>query len=159
VKFRVFDILKEGDKDIRTEPLTSRLEALKRVVAQDSKHIEKVAYNPIKEVLALSKQGGIGKEGIIVKQMNSPYTSSRNDAWRKLKNMKEKVLKMSKYTINNAGIRVENDEGIACQIGGKQSKEVKELIDTQGWVDIYIQYLQETETGKYRFISYRGLLK
>lgn len=157
VKYMVFDILKSGNDDIRGKPLKERVAELDKVVT-NSQHIEKVAYKPIAELLGISKQGGIGKEGIIVKNMNSPYLSSRNEGWRKLKLWKETIIAFQKYTPNNKGIRVETDDGlVACQVAGSQAKEIQNIIDTQGSVKIFIQYLTKSDDGHLRFPSCRGI--
>jgi hypothetical protein len=64
---------------------------------------------------------------------------------------------LTKYTPNPAGIRCETDSGIAIQVAGEQHKEVKELLDSKGRCEVFIQYLTKTKDEKYRFPSFRGI--
>lgn len=174
VKFMLFDILASGDKDLRAEPLSKRIEILREIFLKygdseaigerkdtepsiDTPHILELAeYKGIAELLAVAKEKG--KEGIVVKDMNGIYENKRSKNWKKLKLFKEAVITFQKYEENPAGITLENSEGVRCLVAGEQSKEVKARIDLNGSVEIYIQYLgDKTENGKYRFISFRGL--
>ena len=75
----------------------------------------------------------------------------------KLKTWESVDLKMCKYTINPAGIRLENLDGIAVQCSGIQAEEVKKQIDQNGFAIVEIQYLEKTKDGKLRFPSFKSL--
>ena len=112
----------------------------------------------------LAKAKEEDREGIIVKDMNSYYASGRRlDSWRKCKRWLEADIVFTKYTTNPSGIRVETDDGVvSCQVQGvDNSREVKEVLDKNGSVEISIQYLENytRDDGKlsYRFPSFRGI--
>ena len=54
-------------------------------------------------------------------------------------------MKAVKYSVNNAGIRVEDELNNAVQIAGNNSLEVKREIDNKGFCDIVIQYLEKID--------------
>lgn len=114
-------------------------------------------YKPIKEMLEQAHKED--REGVVVKALNMPYLHKRSRAFLKCKFFEETTIKICRYTENPKGIRAEDDEGNALQIAGSQCEEVKRLLDTQKEVEINIQFLEKTIEGRYRFISYRGLVK
>jgi hypothetical protein len=96
-------------------------------------------------------------EGIVIKNLNGIYENKRSKSCLKIKYIKSIDLQFTRYTINPAGIRVENDLGIACQISGSQSRAVKEMIDKEGKAMVEINYLNETGSGMYRQITFKQL--
>jgi hypothetical protein len=83
--------------------------------------------------------------------------------WRRKKEVKEVIRTIKKYkcektediwfenfTINNAGIRVENGDGIAVQIAGRQALLAMKEIKERGGVWVEVKYLEETVNGKLR---------
>lgn len=157
VKYMIFDILKNQDKDLRANPLKDRIEELKKLFEnKTSDSFELAEYKSIEEMLPIAKEKD--KEGLIVKYWFGCYESRRSDYWKKLKFFEEATITITKYTENPKGIRAEDDNGNAVQIAGEQSKEVKNLLDTIGQVEIYVQYLEKTADNRMRFPSYRGLV-
>jgi len=159
VKYMVFDILEYENVNIEDKKLSERVEVLKEffnfVFKRES--IEMVIYETdIKSLLELAEANN--KEGIVVKDMDKPYERRRSRGWEKLKFFKQTDLKLIGYWINNAGIRCDDDKGNVVQISGHQHHEVKNKIDSEGYCEITIQYLEQSETTKrYRFPSYVGL--
>jgi len=95
-----FDLLRDGDEDVRGRPLTERRSLLeKRIGRQTSETIrisEQVAGDgrPLYE-RALAE----GWEGLIVKEARSPYQSGRRSpAWRKLKVVNEQEFVVGGWT-------------------------------------------------------------
>jgi hypothetical protein len=119
--------------------------------------VEMAEYNSIK--VMLEKAHKEDREGIIVKNLNSPYEHKRSKGWLKCKFFLETTIKICRYTENPKGIRAEDNMGNAVQIAGHQSIEVKQLLDTQKEVEINIQYLEKTVEGRFRFPSFRGLVR
>ena len=87
--FIVFDLLREGDEDLRARPLTERRARLEALVAR---------HTPPSDALRLSEQvAGDGRalyaraqkegwEGLLVKAARSPYRDGkRSPEWRKMK--------------------------------------------------------------------------
>jgi len=156
VKYMVFDCLMLGSEDLRNKPLMERLESISKLIGDNHAHLGKVGYEAIQTQLEIAKREG--REGIIIKDMKAKYEGKRGEAWRKLKFFQEAVITFQKYTSNPKGIRVETNDGlVACQVSGKQSEEIQHKLDTNGSVDIYIQYLTKSADGHLRFPSCRGI--
>jgi ATP-dependent DNA ligase len=155
--YKVFDILKFGNDDLRQLPLRQRLKyiTINLNAFEFLSHIEFCEYDDISFILdkVKRKEG----EGIVIKEMNSYYEGRRSDKWIKCKLFVEGELKVIKYQVNNAGIRAEDSEGNAVQVAGYHTQELKDKIDKDGSAVIIIQYLSRTKEGRYRFPSYRGL--
>jgi ATP-dependent DNA ligase len=162
VVYMVFDILQKGEDDYTNyygQTLRGRLKVLTEMFKDKTINFVKLAeFKPVKEMLAQAKAEN--REGIIVKNWDSHYyKGQRGEEWKKLKFFEETILKVVRYSENPKGIRAE-DEGLnAVQIAGGQSKDVKYLIDTQGYAEINIQFLEKTAEGRFRFPSFRGLVK
>jgi len=158
IKFMVFDVLGVGDNftnkiDLILKDRVIELENL--FFGKDFKHTELAEYKPIQEMWEKAKAEK--REGIMVKNMNRKYEcGKRHDNWKKLKRFKEMDIIVTTYTPNNAGIRVETQDGlIACQVSGEQHKEVKDVMDSEGKAEITIQYLSLNEqTNRVRFPSF-----
>jgi ATP-dependent DNA ligase len=158
--FIAFDLLSYDDLDIRKLPLTGRRERLYDI------------FKPIPPFslwsLSCEKEGrgtllfrqaeALGLEGIVGKKLDSPYLEGRRSPyWKKCKCQKTKDLWFSQYTVNNAGIRVEDENGNPCQVAGHWAREVKEKIDTQGKCLIEVKYLEETENGRLRQPTFKAM--
>jgi ATP-dependent DNA ligase len=157
VKYMVFDVIRVGNNLVTNKQLRERKELLQKLFeGKTLKHSELLEWGDIKTIFEKAKVND--REGIVVKDMNSAYEHRRSNCWKKCKFFLEKDIEFNKYTINPKGIRVENDEGIACQIAGEQSEEVKDLLDRNGKVELTIQYLEETPDKKLRFPSYKKVV-
>jgi bifunctional non-homologous end joining protein LigD len=97
----LFDILREGDNDVRGEPLTSRRARLAALLGsnpgQTSLRLsDQVAANG-HELLARARREGW--EGLIVKEARAPYQSGRRSpTWRKLKLLNEQEFVVGGWT-------------------------------------------------------------
>jgi bifunctional non-homologous end joining protein LigD len=158
IDYQIFDLLKADGEMLINEPLKTRVEHLNTLfVGRIFNNLKICEYGEIKELLDNAKARTM--EGIIVKDMEARYEGRRSHAWLKLKLWKEATITITTYTVNNAGIRAETADGIAVQIAGGQSLEVKQKLDAGEEVSIYIQYLEKTKENKFRFISYRGMVE
>jgi ATP-dependent DNA ligase len=163
VKFMVFDILQLNGQTLTGLMLRDRIPKLQNLFIDFNKNfidrkpfVEMAEYKPIKEMLEQAHKED--REGIIVKSLNGSYEGRRSKSWLKCKFLLEKDLKMTKYTINPKGIRVENEDGIAVQIAGNISNEAKKILDTYNEITISIRYLEQTQTGMYRFPSFKEIV-
>jgi len=158
IKFMIFDIINLDGEDLRLLPLKNRIEILNSVNFPKLSKIEFVVYHKnISELLSFAKNQIPQLEGIVIKNMLSNYEGRRSNNWLKLKLFQQAELKVISYTINNAGLRLEDDKLNAVQVSGNQSDEVKQAIDNKGYCNIVIQYLEKTKNDKYRFISFVGV--
>lgn len=157
-KLMLFDVIKLGNIDLQNRTLRERVELLKNfLIFNPLSFVDMVEYLPIDK--CLEKARIEKREGIIIKDMNSCYQNKRADSWKKLKFFLEKQIRVIRYSENPKGIRAETEDGIAVQIAGEQHKEVKKKIDEEGYCEIDIQYLSETENKMLRFPSFRNIYK
>ena len=154
VKYVVFDVLKVGNDDLTNKPLSERVARLVTLKCRtDKPKIEVADYMGVR--VAYEKAKAQNREGIVIKDMDSLYEGKRSKSWVKCKFFKEISLRVQSYTINNAGIRVEDSEGNAVQVAGQQHKAVKQAIDEVGSCEIVVQYLQKTKGGRLRNPSFK----
>jgi ATP-dependent DNA ligase len=101
----------------------------------------------------------LGLEGIVGKLLSSPYLpGKRSPYWVKCKCEKVREMYFNKYTVNNAGIRVEDENEIAVQVSGHQSEAVKKEIDEKGKVLIEVKYLNVTENNRLRMPTFKRMV-
>ena len=149
VTYVVFDILEIDGEDLRSAPWHERRKELEGLEFQ-SKHIQIAPYST--DITGLWKSvTDRGGEGIILKAVDSPYMEDkRSSFWKKVKDVKEVDLVFSKFTANPKGIRVETDDGIACQVSGYQAVPVEQELALKGKATLTIRYLGITKDKKYR---------
>jgi len=100
VAFIAFDLLRDGDEDVRGEPLTKRRERLERLLALALSSTLRISERAINDGRALHERATReGWEGLIVKDASSPYQSGRRSpAWRKLKLVHEQEFVIGGWT-------------------------------------------------------------
>ena len=140
VTFVVFDILELDGKDLRDKPWDQRrliLESLK--LEQDNLVVTEYSWDIIDLWQDVTSRGG---EGIILKKIDAPYlTDKRSSLWKKVKDIKEVDIRVTAYQPNPKGIRVETDEGIACQVSGYNAPPLQKALDENGECMITIRHL------------------
>jgi len=162
VKFMVFDILKYVDNHTKAEQLKDRIKYLGKFESKinefsiDKELIEVAEFLKPKEMYDKARLED--REGIVIKHLHYPYREGRTQIWFKVKFFEEEIFEAISYTENPKGIRVEDKNGNSCQISSN-FKKVKELINKDGKALINIQFLEKTKDNKYRFPSYRGMVK
>ena len=87
VAFIAFDLLREGNNDLRGLPLTERRARLERLLAKSKSPAIRISEQVAGDGHALHERAKKeGWEGLIVKDAKSPYQSGRRSpSWRKLK--------------------------------------------------------------------------
>ncbi len=87
VAFIAFDILREGQEDLRGLPLVERRAHLERLFKKSRSGTIRVSEQVLNDGRALhARAKAEGWEGLIVKEARSPYQSGRRSpSWRKLK--------------------------------------------------------------------------
>ncbi len=100
VAFIAFDVLRDGDDDVRGEPLTKRRERVERLLAPALSSTLRISEHAINDGRALHDRATReGWEGLIVKDASSPYQSGRRSpAWRKLKLVHEQEFVIGGWT-------------------------------------------------------------
>jgi ATP-dependent DNA ligase len=164
VTYVTFDTLSFDNEDLTNQPLSNRREILYK------------QFTPIVGVfqwsLPLDKEGRgkalfedakrLGLEGIVGKKIDSPYMIDRRSPfWKKCKIEKTVDMVFTKYTVNNAGIRVENEAGIAVQVSGYHAPAVKKEVDEKGSVLIEVIHRtvgsDRTKNGKLRMPTFKTM--
>jgi len=140
VTYVVFDILECDGEDLRNKPWNERrliLESLKL----DQDHLTVTDYSI--DIMDLWQEvTARGGEGIILKKLDAPYLANkRSSLWKKVKDIKEADIRVIAYQPNPKGIRVETEEGIACQISGYHAPPVQKKLDANGECMITIRHL------------------
>jgi len=159
VTYVAFDCLSFNGQDITQKPLCERRQYLYKAVKHSpgliewSLPLDKEGKG--KALYEMAKREGL--EGIVAKPIDSPYIGGNRGIWKKCKCEKTVDMIFHRYTINNAGIRVENGDGIAVQVAGYQSRAVKKALDLNGEVVIEVKYLNVTENGRLRMPTFKAM--
>jgi len=160
VSFVAFDCLYVNGNDITKYTLHQRKDVLlNSFITMPPLSVWSLALDREGNGIRLFKEAKfIGLEGIVIKHANSPYQEGkRSPYWKKIKCIESTEMLFDSYTINPAGVRVVNKEGIAVQVGGRDWKLVKQLIDAKGSVMVEVEYLNRTENGRLRQPVYKGV--
>ena len=98
--FIAFDVLKEGDEDLRERPLTERRAALERLFKATGSQVLRLSEQVRGDGRALYKRAlASGWEGLIAKRADSRYRSGkRTPDWRKLKILHEQEFVIGGWT-------------------------------------------------------------
>ena len=98
--FIAFDLLREGDTDLRTRPLLERRAALERVFARTGSPLLRLSEIVRGDGRALYQRAlASGWEGLIAKRADSRYASGkRTPDWRKLKIVQEQEFLIGGWT-------------------------------------------------------------
>jgi bifunctional non-homologous end joining protein LigD len=96
----LFDLLREGDKDLRGLPLAERRAALERLVGRDTNETLRLSEVAVGDGRALYQRAlESGWEGLIAKVASSKYHSGkRTPEWRKLKILQEQEFVVGGWT-------------------------------------------------------------
>ena len=100
VAFVAFDVLRDGETDVRALPLTARRARLERIFGNTGTTLLRLSeFSPgdgralYHEVLAR------GWEGLVAKELDSPYiTGRRSSAWRKIKVLRRQECVVGGFT-------------------------------------------------------------
>jgi len=143
----IYDILEDGEEDVRDYTLIERKKILERNVV-DCNSIRIVEYYETPDKILEMK----GIEGIVIKDKLSPYLEGKRDKWYKFRFMKEKTVKVVDFETwkgeNNEGIVLITDKGERINLAGETNVELfKQLYNENGYVYVEVEYHSETEKG------------
>jgi bifunctional non-homologous end joining protein LigD len=87
VAFVAFDVLRDGEQDVRALPLTARRARLERIFGNTgTPRLRLSDFHPGDGRMLYREVVARGWEGLVAKQLDSPYQSGRRSgAWRKIK--------------------------------------------------------------------------
>ena len=86
IGYIIFDVLELNNRDLRNLPLLQRKEILLSISKGMSQPLQISQFTFNLTRAQFNHVCAQGHEGIIAKEINSPYTTSRNGSWLKLKN-------------------------------------------------------------------------
>ncbi len=95
--YAVFDCLYQDGRDLRREPLTGRRKALEAAIGEDKGLIlaERLAENGLTAYRSAKRKG---YEGVVAKDLSSPYIGKRTTKWLKVKVHQEEEFVIVGYT-------------------------------------------------------------
>ena len=124
----VFDVLELEGRDIRHLSWTDRRVILENLELGVPFKVSPYSENVLELWKSVTAKGG---EGVILKKRDASYSEGkRSSSWRKVKDIKENDITVTKFTDNGKGIRVESDEGIAVQVSGYHAPPLRALLKT-----------------------------
>jgi bifunctional non-homologous end joining protein LigD len=83
--FFAFDLLFQGNEDLRRLPLSARKARLQKLLARHDSHIRYVEHFTSGGDAVLLSACRMNLEGIVSKKLDAPYASGRGDTWTKAK--------------------------------------------------------------------------
>ncbi len=105
--FFAFDLLFEGEEDLRPLPLVERKKRLKALLARARKGspLQYVEHFEDSGEAVLASSCRMALEGIVSKALNAPYTSGRGDTWTKAKCRGGQEVIICGWTHDNGRVR------------------------------------------------------
>jgi hypothetical protein len=157
--FVAFDILNFNGQDIQNKELQERKAILDNCLSN--------LTGPIKsnkvwtDIDAAWKEVNAKQlEGIVIKDIHSKYSGKRNNDWQKCKRKELTQIRMTSYDVNPAGLTLISNDGFRVACGGHQHREVKDLIDKQGYADVLVRSMAgKTANNKLREPTFFELVK
>ena len=100
VAFVAFDVLRDGELDVRTLPLTARRARLERIFGNTGTRVLRLSEFHAGDGRALHERAlQRGWEGVVAKALDAPYQSGRrSSAWRKIKILKRQDCIVGGFT-------------------------------------------------------------
>ncbi|WP_439599234.1 DNA ligase D [Falsiroseomonas sp.] len=83
--FFAFDLLQQGPRDLRSEPLEARKAALRKLLPAKGAVLRYLEHFPAPGEAVLASACRLEMEGIVSKRRDAPYASGRSDTWTKAK--------------------------------------------------------------------------
>jgi len=149
--FYAFDLLSLDNTDLTTLPYATRYAMLKDLIERnDLKHIKLVKNYPAKLFNGLwISIKETHREGLVLKESDSPYIPKRSKKWLKLKTVQQADVIFTGYDTNPKGITLTNEKGIRVSCLGEQHHAVRKEIDEKGSALCEINYLRINPSGKF----------
>jgi len=144
----VFDVLVFETEKLLNKPLKDRREYLKNIKGDNLKLI--ADFEIPKDLTDY--------EGLMIKNPESRYIFGRSRDWLKVKPTKVMVIDFTDYQGNTDGsITAFNELGLRVKVG-KDVDIIKKEIDKEGKIALKVNYLERTEKGLLRQITYNSYM-
>jgi bifunctional non-homologous end joining protein LigD len=100
VAFVAFDVLRDGETDVRALPLTARRARLERIFGNTGTTLLRLSeFHPGDGRALYGEVLARGGEGLVAKELDSPYmTGRRSTAWRKIKVLRRQECVIGGFT-------------------------------------------------------------
>jgi hypothetical protein len=149
--FIVFDVLEMDGNDLKSKSLKERRAILEKLNFQHPIYITE-QYKNLKEAWELAETQNW--EGLIAKDVNSPYVEKRSPYWLKIKRYHEVVITIdSLETGKSHGTFICNDGVLNdIRVGSLSNDYVNQYLKAKGEgkvVKAEIQYLNKTSSNHY----------
>lgn len=140
-EFVIFDVLKfEGEKIIN-KPLIERKNRLKLIKGNNICSIDSLYLS-------------CSNEGYMLKNPNAVYSFGRSKEWIKVKYIQKMTADFTNYEQNTDGsLTCSNELGYRVKVG-RDMDIIKKEIDTDGKISLEVNYLEKTENGLLRQVTY-----
>lgn len=103
VTYEVFDLLGEDGQDLRTLPWRQRRERLeRRLVPGDVVHPTRV-FDGEAATRVYRAVGEMALEGVVLKDLDSPYVAGKSRYWEKVKHEREQVFRVTAWERKSGG--------------------------------------------------------
>jgi len=149
----IYDMTSDNGDDCVEESLLDRKRMLQHNV-RESEHIKIVPYYPKPEPVLEQKDV---LEGIVIKDLRTPYRFDSRDGWYKYRFNKEETVKCVEYEEHPVGIVLKTESGKRINLAGPRSEIAKQKIIDDGEVFVEISYNGKSEKG-FRFTSVKRVL-
>jgi len=158
----LFDVLYWEGEDLRNYPLTERKDYLQRLSLEENIHIKVLLFYRDADRLWESVLEN-GDEGLVAKDPDSPYVGKRTDRWLKVKAWKEERFEVQDYGRTDEGgfvihILPSPDADRTQKIVVNEASEQEKIKDKfDGGLEAKVRFLERTDSGRLRHISYEGV--
>lgn len=168
VRFIAFDVLQNGDADLRRQSFTTRRNHLESLGVTNGLW-DLSLCSPDLHMLELVRQNGL--EGVIAKRNDSQYVAGRSKSWLKFKNV-HRVTAIAVGYEPGEGSRAHFgamflalvDDGKIVPVGrvgtgfsGTDTHECKALLDAHQPFVVEIEAANVTQSNQLRFPVYKGM--
>jgi ATP-dependent DNA ligase len=156
----VYDVVEFGGKDCSGLSLLMRKQILFDAVMGlgVAPHIQLVPFHDSPDPILANKD----LEGIVIKDINSPYLFGKRDNWYKYRFNKEETVKFVSFEnwekkTGEEGIVMITEAGRRVTLAGPRVYEAKDKMEGQGFVMAEIVYNGKTDKG-FRFTTVKRIL-
>lgn len=95
--FEAYDVLRVNGEWLVDQPLRKRKQVLTKLVPKGTKELSVAEYHPDTEAFVHRMRRTKGVEGVVLKDLDSPYRYGKQGAWLKLKFKKEADVVITGY--------------------------------------------------------------
>lgn len=149
-----YDIVSDGLENLCNDSLLDRKKMLEMNV-KEAKHIKLVKYFTKPDSILKMKDT---LEGIVIKDINTPYRFNRRDGWFKYRFNKEEVVRCVRFEDHPVGIVLFTEDNKKFNLPGPRAELAKRIIKDNGFVDTEISYQSKSDKG-FRFAVVKRVLE